>query len=243
MRPTARRPAAPPAPSAPSAPEPADADDDALDAGAFGAWLDGMTGALAGDHGSDVPCGTCTGCCTSSQFVHVGPDEVETLARIPPALRFPAPGLPAGHVLLGYDARGHCPMLVDGACSIYEHRPRTCRTYDCRVFPAAGVEPDEAGKVAIAARVRRWRFAHPAPGDEARHRAVRAAAAYLRRRSAELPDAVRPRTSTQLAVLAVEAHAAFLPGAESADGAARAAEPEPEPDPAAVLVHVRRRRP
>ena len=61
----------------------AHADADApLDAGAFGAWLDGMAGALAGGRESDVPCGGCTGCCTSSQFVHVGPDEVDTLARI-----------------------------------------------------------------------------------------------------------------------------------------------------------------
>ena len=31
-------------------------------------------------------------------------------------------------------------MLVDGRCSIYEHRPRTCRTYDCRIFTATGLD-------------------------------------------------------------------------------------------------------
>ena len=35
---------------------------------------------------------TCTACCTSSQFVHIEPDETDTLAHIPAALRFPAPG-------------------------------------------------------------------------------------------------------------------------------------------------------
>jgi len=75
--------------------------------------------------------------------VHIGPDEHETLARIPAALRFPAPGSPHGHVVLGYDEHGRCPMLVDGGCSIYEHRPRTCRTYDCRIFPATGVDVGE----------------------------------------------------------------------------------------------------
>ena len=30
-----------------------------------------------------VPCGACTACCTSSQFVHIEPDETETLARGP----------------------------------------------------------------------------------------------------------------------------------------------------------------
>ena len=29
-----------------------------------------------------------------------------------------------------------------GGCSIYDHRPRTCRTFDCRVFAAAGVAVD-----------------------------------------------------------------------------------------------------
>ena len=108
-------------------------------------WLDEL------DAASDmhVPCGACTACCTSSQFVHIEPDETDTLAHVPAVLRFPAPGLPKGHVVMGYDERGHCPMLVDGACSIYEHRPRTCRTYDCRIFAVTGVEPDQP---AIAAR-------------------------------------------------------------------------------------------
>jgi Fe-S-cluster containining protein len=199
-----------------------------LPAGDFAPWLHAMEGALAGEHGADVPCGTCTACCTSSQFVHIGPDEADTLAHVPRALRFPAPGLPPGHVLLGYDERGHCPMLVDGACSIYAHRPRACRTYDCRVFPAAGVEP-EADKVLIAARAQRWRFGHPTDGDRRAHAAVRAAATYLDVRAAELPDDAAPRTATQRAVMAVEAHRAFLDGRQ--------------PEPEAVLVEVRRSRP
>lgn len=87
-----------------------------------------------------MPCGDCTACCTSSQFIHIAPDETETLGHIPDELLFDAPGFPAGHVVLGYDENGHCPMLVDGACSIYAHRPRTCRTYDCRIFPATGID-------------------------------------------------------------------------------------------------------
>src|SRR5689334_12051664 len=102
-----------------------------------------MTSALAGEGASDVPCGACTACCTASQFVHIGPDEADALAHIPAELLFPAPGLPRGHVLLGYDEHGRCPMLVDDGCSIYAHRPQTCRTYDCRVLPAAGVAADE----------------------------------------------------------------------------------------------------
>jgi uncharacterized protein len=189
---------------------PTDDDLPPLAAGDFSAWLAGMRRALGGGVGSDVPCDGCTACCTSSQFVHIEPDEKETLARIPGALLFPAPRMPRGHVVLGYDENGHCPMLGDGGCTIYEHRPRTCRTYDCRVFPAAGVELDDRDKAAIARRVRRWRFDHPADADRAEHDAVRAAAAFVRDHPDRLPDDVAPANATQRAVLAVRLHAAFL---------------------------------
>jgi Fe-S-cluster containining protein len=140
---------------------------EARSAGRFAEWLEELQ---RGDE-MDVPCDGCTACCTSAQFVHVEPDETETLARIPKELRFAAPGLPKGHVVLGYDEHGCCPMLIDGMCSIYEHRPRTCRTYDCRVFAATGVEPDPS-QPAIAARVREWQFEID---DEPRWDAVRAA--------------------------------------------------------------------
>jgi uncharacterized protein len=173
-----------------------------LPAGRFSTWLV----QLAGDQ-VDVPCGDCTACCTSSQFVHIGPEEKETLARIPRALLFPAPGLPKGHVVMGYDERGHCPMLVEGACSIYPHRPRTCRTYDCRVFTAAGIEPGDPARVKITERVRRWRFD---AGDEELQSAVRAAAGFLRGNARRLPV---PGNPTQLAYLAARIHDLFLDGA------------------------------
>ena len=140
-----------------------------IDAGRFSTWIDELQRALEGEGEMDVPCGACTACCTSSQFVHITPDETDTLAHVPAALRFPAPGMPRGHVVLGYDEHGHCPMLVEGGCSIYEHRPRTCRTYDCRVFAATGVSPD--GQPDIATRVAEWRFE---VDDAERYAAVRA---------------------------------------------------------------------
>ncbi len=144
-----------------------------VDAGDFGSWLRDIGTFLGGDGDSVVPCGTCTGCCTSSQFVHVGPEETDALAHIPSELLFPAPRLPRGHFVLGYDERGHCPMLIDGACSIYDHRPRTCRVYDCRVLSAAGLDlADEPSKAAIDERVRRWRFSYESDDDKATHAAV-----------------------------------------------------------------------
>ena len=185
-------------------------DEPDVDAGPFGAWLTAMITALHGDGDADVPCGGCTACCAASQFVHVGPDEMETIADIPDGLLFPAPGMP-GHFVLGYDERGHCPMLIDGGCSIYEHRPRTCRTYDCRVFPAAGIRIDEPAKRRLAHRVERWRFTYDGDDDRRRHEAVRAAARHL-------GQGGETRNATELAVLAVEWYAAFLaPGRAPSD--------------------------
>ena len=182
-------------------------EDGLLAAGRFSTWLAGMERALDGDADADVPCGACTACCTSSQFVHIEPDEVETLAHVPAALRFPAPRLPAGHVLLGFDERGHCPMLVDGACTIYDHRPRTCRTYDCRVFTAAGVEPDAARQPEIARRARRWRFELPTALDRETAAAVRAAAS-----STPSDERGTSASPTERAVLAVRRYRDHLPG-------------------------------
>jgi len=192
-----------------------------LAAGPFAAWLADVQGAIRGEHGSDVPCGTCTACCTSSQFVHIAPDETDTLAHIPEPLLFPAPRLPSGHLLMGYDEHGRCPMLIDGACSIYAHRPRTCRTYDCRVFPATGLNvDDDNAKTAIAEQSRRWRFDHPTADDTVLHDAVRAAAAYLVAHP-DVHPGDGPPPSTQLAVMAIEVHDEFRGGAEPEPDAVR----------------------
>jgi Fe-S-cluster containining protein len=167
-------------------------------AGDLATWFGEMTAALRGAGESDVPCGSCTACCRSSQFVHIAPDERATLAVIPKELRFPAPRLPEGHVLLGYDERGHCPMLVDGGCSIYENRPRACRVYDCRVFAASGVTPSD--RPAVADRVRQWRFSFDSADSRPIFEALQAAAAALR----QLPSEVTPSTDTGQAVVAVQ---------------------------------------
>jgi hypothetical protein len=184
------------------------ADDGVLPAGAFASWLRGMEAALRGEAAADVPCGACTACCTSSQFVHIAPDETDTLGHIPKELLFPAPRMPRGHVLLGYDERGHCPMLTDGGCSIYEHRPRTCRTYDCRIFAATGLSVDagDPAKAGIARQAVRWAFTFPTDEDRRRHAAVRAAVTALQAGGPARP----PAPLTELAVGAVETHEEFI---------------------------------
>jgi uncharacterized protein len=208
-------------------------DDGDLAAGEFSIWLREMQAARRGERPADVPCDGCTACCTASQFVHIAPDEADALARIPAALLVAAPRMPRGHMVLGYDEWGRCPMLVDDRCSIYEHRPRACREYDCRIFPAAGIEPDGEAKGGVRRRARRWRFTYPSPADRAARDAVRTAASYLREHSDVLPD-IPASDATQVAPLAVWIHDLFL----ASDGCQpTVAAPEPE----AVRVELVRR--
>jgi Fe-S-cluster containining protein len=200
--------------------------DDDLDAGEFSSWLGQMRVALGGRGASDVPCDGCTACCTSAQFVHIEPNETDTLDHIPPELLFPAPGRPDGHMLLGYDERGHCPMLGNSGCSIYEYRPRTCRVYDCRVFSATRVEIDEPAKAGVARRSRRWRFRFASPDAEVRAEAVRAAASYLEVHRSDLPGEGRPLGATGRAVLAIELAGVFT-SADPATGSPVVVEPTP----------------
>lgn len=185
-----------------------------LDAGELGAWLPVMTRAVRGEGGSDVPCDGCTACCRASQFVLVEPDEHDALAHIPSELLFAAPQMPRGRRVLGYDEHGHCPMLVDDRCSIYAHRPRACRAYDCRVFAATGVELDDPTKAEVLARVRRWRFRVGDDDTRVREEALRAAASFLRSHADELGIGRNP---TAIAGLAVELHEAFLDGEPTVD--------------------------
>lgn len=111
------------------------------------AWVPSAMAVLEGRSEAGVPCGSCTACCEASQFIPIGPDETATLAAVPKALTVPAPGRPKGHVVLGYDERGRCPMLGSGGCTIYSVRPRACRAYDCRTVAAVGAELPPAAPV------------------------------------------------------------------------------------------------
>ena len=103
-------------------------------------------------------------------------------------------------------------MLVDSRCSIHEHRPRTCHTYDCRIFPGTGLEVEDHVKALIARRARRLQFSFPFPADTVEHIAVRTAAAFLEGHGELLPDPTATRDVTKLAVLAVVARRPRLRG-------------------------------
>jgi hypothetical protein len=172
-----------------------------LPAGAFSSWLRRARITHLEDSGADVPCDGCTACCTSSYFVHIGPDETQTLARIPAELLFAAPDLPEGNVLLGYDEDGRCPMLRDDACSIYAYRPLTCRNYDCRVYAAASIDADRA---LITQRTRRWSFSYPTVDDRRQHSAVQAAATFVQEHAECFPGGAVPGDPARVALLAIK---------------------------------------
>lgn len=200
----------------------APADGPPLAAGGFSHWLTRMAHALGSEGPSDVPCGDCTACCEGSYFVHVQPRDAGALRRIPADLLFPAPGAGPGHRLLGYDERGRCPMLVSRRCRIYEDRPRTCRTYDCRIFAATGLAEPGREKAAIMSRAARWRFDYADGAERARHDTLCSAAWSVVGAADVLAD-VLPANATQLAMLLVRHHAVLLePGFRAADAACAA---------------------
>ncbi len=177
-----------------------------------------MRRSLQGRGGMQVPCGTCTGCCTSGYSVQLRPVDHRAAARIPPELLESAAGFPADQRTMWPRANGTCPMLEAGRCTIYEVRPQTCLDYDCRVFAAAGIEAGGQDKAVINERVRSWRFGYPTSRDELAHRAVQTAAAFIRERreSFEVPVPAGPMG---IAVLAIKACEVFMPGG-SPEGAA-----------------------
>ena len=180
-----------------------------LPAGNFSEWLRNMRRALAGDGGMDVACGDCVGCCTSSYYIKVRSKESRALAAIDPRHLDPEP-TPAGDRLMGFDANGHCHLFANGGCSIYADRPDTCRTYDCRVFAAAGMPAGGDDKTVINERVARWRFEYPSEIDRQEQGAVRAAANYLRQHPVRFPNGRVPSRPSDIAVLAVKTYRVFL---------------------------------
>ncbi len=184
--------------------------------GVFSSWLRGTRKMLAHGIEAKVPCGDCVGCCSSSKFIHIGPQEKKTLSRIPEKLLFNAPLLPKGYKLLGYDEKGRCPMLRNGKCSIYENRPLTCRTFDCRVFTAAAISAEDDAKGLINEQIRRWKFKYPQKHDALRHEAIKEAARFIGDNASLFPRGKAPVQAAQLAILAIKVYGIFLTNQKTA---------------------------
>jgi Fe-S-cluster containining protein len=191
-----------------------------IPAGPFSAWLRDAREAMRAGTGSDVPCGDCTACCASSYFIHIKPEETDTLEAMGKDALIDAPGLSAGHKLLGHGKDGTCPKLVENRCTVYEHRPQTCRNYDCRVFAAAGIQ-ESPDKRRINERVAQWRFEYPSEQDKQEHEAVQSAAKFITENANLFPGGRIPATPSQLAVLAMKVYPVFLQPPQSPQETAR----------------------
>jgi Fe-S-cluster containining protein len=81
-----------------------------------------------------VPCNGCPTCCYH-QHVDVYPDQ-ERPEDLP---HMSIEKDEAGRSWLRKRPDGACIHLGDGGCAIYEHRPQSCRKYDCRIYSLFGV--------------------------------------------------------------------------------------------------------
>lgn len=183
-----------------------------VDAGPFGAWLVQALRVLRGEAEADVPCGTCTGCCSSAYYIRIRPRDRVAVAGVSPAYFVRAAGMPPEEVLMGWRHDGTCPALECGRCTIYAQRPMTCRDYDCRVFVPAGLTAGDERKAVINERIRAWRFTFEGDGERRAFEAIGRAAAFIREKRALFPNAGRgvPTAPTGIAVLAMKTFDVFL---------------------------------
>jgi uncharacterized protein len=161
-----------------------------------------------------VPCGDCHACCQSSYYIHINKEETRTLSRIPKELLFPAPYRPPGHMVLGYDSHGRCPMLLRDTCTIYSNRPATCRSFDCRILTASGLVAENSAHHGIFQQARRWKFSCPSQNENRLLSAVQDAAKFLNHHPLSIEDNFVSRDEVHLSVLAIKVYDVFLPSGD-----------------------------
>lgn len=150
-----------------------------IQAAPFSDWLKMTQKAISNSAEAKVPCGDCSACCTSAFFIAVRKDETITLGKIPEDLLNEIPGIPDLYYL-GFNELGHCHLLVDGLCSIYDHRPHSCRTFDCRVYTATGINLDKENNSPINIRINEWQFSYPTQNDRIQHENLLKAVSILK---------------------------------------------------------------
>ena len=89
-----------------------------------------------------VPCNGCTACCRNTAPIGIWPSHGDNLAfYIQRDMVEEFVETIDGHTGTGYALRrkphGDCHFLGDSGCTIYDHRPYQCRTFDCRAFYAS----------------------------------------------------------------------------------------------------------
>lgn len=99
----------------------------------------------------DVPCGSCTACCRSPKLlseVYPGDPRYDWYDKMPRPdvdegrYRTPNDGCAKAMVLRKHED-GRCIYLRDAGCSIWDWRPQSCRTFDCRMYTFTGAKRDD----------------------------------------------------------------------------------------------------
>lgn len=172
-----------------------------------------MRAVLRGQRDADVPCGSCVGCCVSSYPIPLRPGDRVARDEVPEQWLI-GPARAGERWLMGFREDGSCPFLEARQCSIYAHRPQTCRDYDCRIYAAAGLLPD-GDRPVIHQRVLAWRFGLESEADRRAAEAVRRAAQFIQRHADLFPPGTRAHSATAAGVMAVKSWELFADPHES----------------------------
>jgi Fe-S-cluster containining protein len=101
----------------------------------YGGRLGTFLGKVTFNQEAKVPCQGCNHCCYHGR-VDIYPDKenAEDLAHLDVVPH------PEGGFALRKREDGSCVHLgLGGECTVYHHRPKACRFYDCRMFSAIGL--------------------------------------------------------------------------------------------------------
>jgi len=119
---------------------------------------------IKSDIGVSVHCGSCSACCTSGFYIAVSKNKVKTLDRIAEDLLKTIPRIPE-LFYIGFNKKGHCHLLIENHCSIYDFRPDSCRTFECRIYSATGIKLDKDEISPINLPIKEWKFSYPTRND------------------------------------------------------------------------------
>jgi hypothetical protein len=134
----------------------------------YGGRLSEFLSGLKLDKPNTVPCNGCNACCYHSHIdVDPAKERAEDLAHLELV------PYPTGGLALRKREDGACFHLGPSGCTVYAHRPRACRCYDCRVYSAIGVIDTYDGDRHSPA----WGFDRTTVGERVYEMALRLAAA------------------------------------------------------------------